>query len=76
MFRWKYDDDVVSEVKSDDIKALSGGGDWHMAYLLVYKLDKDFVGKQFGSVQPVKDEEMKVDSAQQSAGAAAPTSTS
>ena len=71
VFRWKYDDDVVSEVKSDDIKALSGGGDWHMAYLLVYKLDKDFVGKQFVQESPAaKDEEMKVDSTTQ------PTATS
>ena len=38
---WKYDDDAVSEVNSDDIRQLSGGGDWHMAYLLVYKLDED-----------------------------------
>ena len=31
----KFDDDVVTSVKSDDIKALSGGGDWHMAYVLL-----------------------------------------
>lgn len=43
----KYDDDVVSEVKSDDIKQLSGGGDWHMAYVLIYKRNDDFVGKSF-----------------------------
>ena len=74
---WKYDDDVVSEVKSDDIKALSGGGDWHMAYLLVYKLDKDFTGKQFIEERPaVRDEEMKVDSAQQSSSAAPATTSS
>lgn len=75
--RWKYDDDVVSEVKSDDIKALSGGGDWHMAYLLVYKLDKDFQGKHFIEEQTAaKDEEMKVDGAQQSSGAAPATTSS
>ena len=73
---WKYDDDVVSEVKSDDIKALSGGGDWHMAYLLVYKLDKDFVGKKFVDEPAVKDDEKaKAETVQQS-GSAAPTSTS
>lgn len=33
---WKFDDDKVSPVKSDDILKLDGGGDWHMAYLLVY----------------------------------------
>lgn len=34
---WKYDDDHVTSVKSEDILKLCGGGDWHMAYLLVYK---------------------------------------
>lgn len=31
------DDDFVSRVKSQDILNLKGGGDWHMAYLLVYR---------------------------------------
>lgn len=34
---YKYDDDLVTQVKEDDIKALSGGGDWHMAYILFYR---------------------------------------
>ena len=54
---WKYDDDTVSEVKSDDIKQLSGGGDWHMAYLLLYKLDADFVGRRFTEDTAVKGEQ-------------------
>ena len=33
----KFDDDVVTEVKTDDIKKLSGGGDWHMAYICFYR---------------------------------------
>ena len=33
----KYDDDVVSQVGIDDILNLKGGGDWHMAYLLIYR---------------------------------------
>jgi ubiquitin carboxyl-terminal hydrolase 14 len=33
----KYDDDVVSQVSTADIMDLKGGGDWHMAYLLVYR---------------------------------------
>ena len=32
----KFDDDVVSIVTEDDVLKLSGGGDWHMAYILVY----------------------------------------
>jgi len=31
------DDDFVSRVKSEDILKLKGGGDWHMAYLLIYR---------------------------------------
>jgi hypothetical protein len=27
----------VSKVKIEDVEALRGGGDWHMAYLLVYR---------------------------------------
>jgi len=35
----KFDDDKVSPCKSDEIKKLSGkgGGDWHMAYLCLYR---------------------------------------
>lgn len=34
-----YDDDKVSRVADDDIKKLtgSGGSDWHLAYICVYK---------------------------------------
>ncbi|KAL5281160.1 USP14 family protein [Megaselia abdita] len=32
----KFDDDVVSPVNTDDILKLSGGGDWHCAYVLLY----------------------------------------
>lgn len=32
----KFDDDVVSQVTTEDILRLSGGGDWHCAYVLVY----------------------------------------
>uniref|UniRef100_A0A0X3P022 Ubiquitin carboxyl-terminal hydrolase 14 n=1 Tax=Schistocephalus solidus TaxID=70667 RepID=A0A0X3P022_SCHSO len=35
--KWfKLDDDTVSEVGTEDIMKLSGGGDWHCAYLLLY----------------------------------------
>lgn len=38
-----FDDDKVSEIKSEDIQKLSGkgGGDWHIAYLCLYK-SKEF----------------------------------
>lgn len=32
----KFDDDVVSPVNSEEILKLSGGGDWHCAYVLLY----------------------------------------
>ncbi|GAX83580.1 hypothetical protein CEUSTIGMA_g11005.t1 [Chlamydomonas eustigma] len=36
--RWiLFDDDTLSFKKEEDILALSGGGDWHMAYMLVYR---------------------------------------
>jgi hypothetical protein len=30
------DDDAVSPVHEEDVLKLSGGGDWHTAYLLLY----------------------------------------
>ena len=36
--KWvKFDDDVVTYLKSQDILELKGGGDWHMAYICIYK---------------------------------------
>jgi len=36
--RWvKYDDDEVTLASEDDIKKLSGGGEWHIAYILFYR---------------------------------------
>lgn len=32
----KCDDDLVSPVTSEDVLKLSGGGDWHCAYVLLY----------------------------------------
>lgn len=32
-----FDDDTLVPKKSDEILALSGGGDWHMAYMLLYR---------------------------------------
>jgi ubiquitin carboxyl-terminal hydrolase 14 len=34
---YQCDDDFVTRVKTEDILNLKGGGDWHMAYMLVYR---------------------------------------
>lgn len=34
---WRYDDDKVTEVSTEEILALKGGGDWHTAYLNFYR---------------------------------------
>lgn len=35
--KWfKFDDDIVSPITSEEILRLSGGGDWHCAYVLLY----------------------------------------
>jgi ubiquitin carboxyl-terminal hydrolase 14 len=36
-FWWKYDDADVTEVSTQDILALSGGGDRDMSYLTFYR---------------------------------------
>lgn len=36
--RWfKFDDDKVTVHTEDEVKKLSGGGDWHMAYMCLYR---------------------------------------
>jgi ubiquitin carboxyl-terminal hydrolase 14 len=40
-FWWKYDDDKVSLVTEEEIKKLDGGGDWHTAYLCIYKINNN-----------------------------------
>ena len=32
----KCDDETVSPVSSEEVLKLSGGGDWHIAYVLLY----------------------------------------
>lgn len=34
---WKFDDDEVSPVGVDEIAKLEGGGDWHTAYICLYR---------------------------------------
>ncbi len=40
-----YDDDVVTTCKTDDILKLSGGGDWHMTYLCMYRRVDDLADR-------------------------------
>lgn len=35
-----FDDDRVEVRKEEDVLALAGGGDWHMAYLLLYRAER------------------------------------
>ena len=36
--KWlKFDDDEVTQKTIEDILFLKGGGDWHMAYYLLYR---------------------------------------
>lgn len=34
---WKFDDDKVTAITSEDIPKLEGGGDWHTAYICLYR---------------------------------------
>ncbi|GBB90513.1 hypothetical protein RclHR1_01750012 [Rhizophagus clarus] len=36
----QYDDDKVKTVSQEDIQKLDGGGDWHTAYILLYRSKK------------------------------------
>lgn len=47
----KFDDDVVTPGTDEEILRLSGGGDWHCAYVLLY-------GPRILEV-PVEDEKME-----------------
>ncbi|KND04956.1 ubiquitin-specific protease UBP6 [Spizellomyces punctatus DAOM BR117] len=37
---WKFDDDKVSQIKPEDVEKLEGGGDWHTAYIALYRTKK------------------------------------
>ena len=36
----QFDDEEMIPRKADEIVTLSGGGDWHMAYLLLYRAQR------------------------------------
>ena len=40
-----FDDDSASPCKTDDIKVLKGGGDYHMAYMVMYRYKIGDAGK-------------------------------
>ncbi|KAI9088744.1 hypothetical protein DFS34DRAFT_421316 [Phlyctochytrium arcticum] len=39
---WKFDDDKVSQISPEDISKLEGGGDWHTAYICLYRSKRVF----------------------------------
>lgn len=43
----QFNDDVVTEHTTADILKLCGGGDWHMAYLCIYRRIDDVAGRDF-----------------------------
>lgn len=54
----KFDDDDVSPVTSEDILRLSGGGDWHCAYVLLYgpqRLDEKYLTASESKEEPGKE---------------------
>jgi len=58
----KCDDDEVSPVHEEDVLKLSGGGDWHTAYLLVYgprKLPKERGQNQTEETPAAQEEKME-----------------
>ncbi len=34
---FEYDDDIVTTVTTEQVMDLCGGGDWHTAYLCIYR---------------------------------------
>ena len=34
---YEYDDDIVTTVNTEQVMDLCGGGDWHTAYLCIYR---------------------------------------
>lgn len=39
---YKFDDDIVTKHTEEEVKKLSGGGDWHMAYICLYRAKNTF----------------------------------
>eukprot|EP00188_Purpureofilum_apyrenoidigerum_P001594 Plantae.Rhodophyta-Purpureofilum_apyrenoidigerum.ctg18917.p1 GENE.Plantae.Rhodophyta-Purpureofilum_apyrenoidigerum.ctg18917~~Plantae.Rhodophyta-Purpureofilum_apyrenoidigerum.ctg18917.p1 ORF type:complete len:502 (+),score=119.97 Plantae.Rhodophyta-Purpureofilum_apyrenoidigerum.ctg18917:158-1663(+) len=39
---YKFDDDRVTPQQEDDIRKLTGGGDWHIAYMCLYRARNSF----------------------------------
>jgi ubiquitin carboxyl-terminal hydrolase 14 len=71
---YMYDDDTVTKVSEEEILKLSGGGDWHTAYVLFYgprKLQESYANKR-ANVEEVVNSQMQTSNGQvQVDGAAA-----
>lgn len=52
-----FDDDELLMKKDEDVLALCGGGDWHMAYLLLYKAVKVPEGAEAAPATPAAAEQ-------------------
>lgn len=50
-----FDDDELIMKKDEDVLALCGGGDWHMAYLLLYRAVKVPEGAQAAAAPAAAD---------------------
>ncbi len=50
---YMFDDEDVTKVSEEDVLKLSGGGDWHTAYVLFYgprKLEEKYLNKKTSDV--------------------------
>jgi len=59
---YMFDDDVVTKMTEEDILKLSGGGDWHTAYVLFYgprRLESKYLGQSLSSSLPPTNESSK-----------------
>lgn len=56
-----FDDDIVTTVKGEEILNLRGGGDWHTAYLTIYRKLETDPQKETTQAQPTADEQPKAE---------------
>lgn len=64
-----FDDDQVSPIEAEDILRLSGGGDWHCAYVLLYgprvlAVDEDEVKEYRGKLEEEKKQQKAKEAAE------------
>ncbi len=68
-----YDDDIVTTCKTDDILKLSGGGDWHMTYMCMYRRIDDLADRFDSNGKCIKPPVLTAPTTTTAAAAAAPT---